>query len=133
MRNWFRAQPARTDNTDAADAYVEGRVDERRTAGVEPEVITRPSRTEIDLAYERGRARGRGARRGSPLLALRVLVLVVVGGASIYLAVRTGSFSSGGALVDQKLNTAAHAVDAPIKNAAEATGAALQKAGNSLK
>ena len=133
MRNLFRAQPDIIDNTGTANAAIEGRVDERRPVDVGSATPVRPNRAEIDLAYERGRARERGARRGSPILALLVLVLVVAGGASIYLAAKTGSFSSGGALVDQKLDTAAHTVSAPLKNAAEATGAALQKAGQSLK
>ncbi len=133
MRNVFRAQPASIDNANTANAPIEGRADERRTVNVEPGTPTRPNRAEIDLAYERGRARGRATGRGSPILTFLILIMVVAGGALIYLAARTGSFSSGGAVVDQKLETAAHAVNAPLKNAAETTGAALQKAGQSLK
>ena len=133
MRNWFRAQRAGIDNTDKAEAYREGGVDERRRVDGEPETAARNNRAQIDLAYERGRARGRGARRGSPLMSLLVVVLVAAGAALIYLAVRNGSFSNGGAVVDQSLNTVAHAVNAPLKGAAKTTGEALQNAGNSLK
>ena len=133
MRNLFRAQPVRNVDTDTVDAQIEDRLDERRAGDVEPHKLAHANRAEIDLAYERGRARGRAAGRGSPILTVLVLILVVAGAASIYLAAKTGSFSSGGALVDQKLDTAAHALNAPLKNAAETTGSALQKAGQSLK
>lgn len=133
MTNWFRAPHTRTEDSDTVGARKDGRVEERHEVVVEPATTARSHRAEIDLAYERGRARERGVRRGSPILAFLVLLLVVAGGALIYLAVQNGSFSSGGAVVDQKLDTAAHAVNAPLKNAAETTGAALQNAGNSLK
>ena len=130
MRNIFRAQPSRIVDTDTVDAKIEDRVDERRAGDLEAHKIAHANRAEIDLAYERGRARGRAAGRGSPILTALVLILMVAGAVSIYLAAKTGSFSSGGALVDQKLDTAAHAVNAPLKNAAETTGSALQKGAN---
>ena len=130
MRNWFRTQPAGIATPDTVEAYREGRVDERRNLEVAPATATRASRAEIQAAYERGRAQRRGV---SPLLSLVMLIAVVVAGALIYLAVRNGSFSNGGAVVDNGLDKVAQTVDAPIKNAAENTGAALQKAGDKLK
>jgi flagellin-like protein len=125
------------------EAYREGRREQRRldeTAPVAgaPAVAGAPiarhaSQAEIDAAYERGRARSRRSRGASPLLTLVVLIAVVVAGAFIYLAIRNGSFSSGGAVVDQKLDQVAHTVNAPIKNAAITTGSALQNAGEHLK
>jgi len=134
--NPFRTQPVGVDTTDNVEAYREGRADERRgveTATVVTPATTRASRAEIEAAYERGRARGRRPRRASPLLTLVVLVAVVVAGAMIYLAIQNGSFSSGGAVVDRKIDQVQQTVDAPIKNAAITTGSALQKAGQRLK
>jgi flagellin-like protein len=133
VRNWFRTQAAGVvDSPDTAEAYREGRVDERRRVDAAP-VQAHASRAEVDSAYERGRARGRRHRGASPLLTLVVLLAVLVAGAMIYLAVQNGSFSSGGAVVDHKLDQVARTVDAPIKNAAITTGSALQKAGERLK
>jgi len=128
VRNWFRTQPVGVAAPDTVEAYREGRVDERRR--LEPATATRASRAEIQAAYDRGRARRRSA---SPLVSLVMLIAVVVAGAFIYLAVRNGSFSNGGAVVDNSLDKVAQTVDAPLKNAAENTGAALQKAGQKLK
>ncbi len=133
MKNWFRPQRESVEEADLVDARTEARPVERHTVVVDSKAPEHAHRAELDLAYERGRARERQSRRGSPMLALVGLLLVVTAGALIYLAVKTGSFSSGGAVVDQGLDKAAHAVNAPIKNAAESTGAALQNAGRSLK
>ena len=132
MWNPFRTQPVGVDTTDNVEAYREGRADERRRVETAP-AATRTSRAEIEAAYERGRARGRRPRRASPLLTLVVLVAVLVAGAMIYLAIQNGSFSSGGAVVDRKIDQVQQTVDAPIKNAAITTGSALQKAGQRLK
>ena len=139
MRNWFRrqamTQPAVVDTASPTEAYREGRVDERRRIDGAPTAaaVAAPSRRDLNAAYERGRDRERSRHRGSPFLSLLVLLAVVIAGAFIYLAIRNGSFSSGGAVVDRSLDQAAHTVDAPIKNAAIKTGDALQKAGQDLK
>jgi flagellin-like protein len=136
VRNLFRTQPVGVDTTDNVEAYREGRADERRrveTAPVVAPAATRAGRAEIEAAYERGKARGRRRRGASPLLTLVVLLAVVVAGAMIYLAIQNGSFSSGGAVVDRKIDQVQQTVDAPIKNAAITTGSALQKAGQRLK
>ena len=135
MRNLFRTQPVGVDTTDNVEAYREGRVDERRRVETAPAapVGKRASGADIEAAYERGRARGRRRRGFSPLLTLVVLLAVFVAGAMIYLAVQNGSFSSGGAVVDRKIDQVQQTVDAPIKNAAITTGSALQKAGERLK
>jgi len=64
---------------------------------------------------------------------LVVLLAVFVAGVLIYLAIQNGSFSNGGAVVDNKIDQVEQTVDAPIKNAAINTGSALQKAGQRLK
>jgi hypothetical protein len=131
MKNWFRDRSDTVDTTDSAVAYREGRVDERRR--VAPEAVVTSGRAEINAAYERGRDHERRRRRGSPIFGLVVLCAIVVAGGLIYLAVRHGSFTGGGAAVDRSLDSVARTVDAPIKNAAEKTGEALQKAGRQLK
>jgi len=140
VRNWFRRHAGAVGTVAAAEAYHEGRVDERRR--LEDAPVTAPrtiagapaaTRAELDAAYERGRARRRRPRGVSPLFTLVVLIALVVAGALIYLAVQQGSFSGGGAVVDQKLDQVAKTVDAPIKNAAIRTGSALQNAGERMK
>ena len=138
MRNPFRPQTAAAVDPVAAEGYREGRVDERRrlaTEGVAAPGAAAAKRADIERAYQRGRDReaSRRVRRGSPVLSLIVLLAVVIAAGFIYLAVRHGSFSSGGAVIDNSLDNAAHTVDAPIKNAAVTTGAALQRAGEKLK
>jgi len=135
VRNLFRTQPVGVDTGDNVEAYREGRADERRRVETPPVApnTKRASGAEIEAAYERGRARGRRRRGPSALLTLVVLVAVFVAGVMIYLAIQNGSFSSGGAVVDRKIDQVQQTVDAPIKNAAINTGAALQKAGQRLK
>ncbi len=118
MRNWFHPHPVTVDGDPVA-------------AGV----LTAPTKADIDTAYQQGRDRERAKHRhrGSPAVGLLVLLAVVIAAGFIYLAVRHGSFSSGGAVIDRNLDTAAHAVNAPIKNAAVTTGEALQRAGEKLK
>jgi flagellin-like protein len=120
------------------EAYHEGRREQRRLDEAAPAVAgaavaRHASPAEIEAAYERGRARGRRPRGASPLLTLVVLLAVFVAGAMIYLAVQNGSFSNGGAVVDQKIDQVQKSVDAPIKNAAITTGDALQRAGQRMK
>lgn len=139
MRNPFRTEPtAAAVDPVAAEGYREGRVDERRHLAAEGVVApgaAAATKAELDTAYERGRdrERARRSRRGSPVLSLMVLLAVVIAAGFIYLAVRHGSFSNGGAVIDHDLDTAAHTVNAPIKNAAVTTGEALQRAGEKLK
>jgi flagellin-like protein len=136
VRKWFRTQPAGVDTTpEAVEAYREGRADERQRMDSAPigAPAARARRAELEAAYERGRVRGRPRRGASPLLTLVLLLAVVVAGVMIYLAIQNGSFSNGGAVVDQKLDQVAKTVDAPIKNAAITTGSALQDAGQRLK
>ena len=59
--------------------------------------------------------------------------MVVIGAVLIYFAIQNGSFSSGGAVIDQKLSNAAATVQAPIRGAADKAGTALQNAGSNLK
>jgi hypothetical protein len=56
-------------------------------------------------------------------------MVVIFGALMLYLAASHGSFSQGGAVVDQSLSRAA----APIKGAEDRAGSALEKAGGKLK
>jgi Tfp pilus assembly protein FimT len=86
-----------------------------------------------DDAYDRGRRDERARRRGSPLMTFVLLIVVAIGAVLIYFAIQNGSFSRGGAVVDQKLSNAAATVQAPIRGAADTAGTALENAGSHLK
>ncbi len=136
MPSWFQKRvvaPGGVEPATEVEAYREGRIDERDQ--VRHSLVSEPvaDRRALDEAYDRGRREERLRRRGSPLLSLLVLIVVIIGGLMIYLAVRNGSFSSGGAVVDRDLSRAAQTAQAPIKDAADKTGDALQSAGQSLK
>jgi flagellin-like protein len=118
------------DNTAEAEGYREGRIDEERHLQREGRV--RPTGAVVDDTVGPRRV-VRVRRRGSPLLALLVLIAVVFAGVMIYLAVQNGSFSSGGAVLDNSLAKAKDSVQAPIDNARERTGEALEKAGRDIK
>ena len=125
MRSWFR-RPLVTDpstvQADGLEAYKEGRADEH--------VRVQRSGVQVDRAvtdaYERGRREEGLRRRGSPIMALITIVLVVIALAVLYLAIRTGSFSGAGAVLDNLIQTPAHA-------AAEKAGSALESAGQTIK
>jgi hypothetical protein len=131
MRSWFDRRVVTADGVDSAEpleAYKEGRQDERRRVERDGSIAT-VGKADIDRAYNRGRADERQRHRGSPLLTLLVLVAVLIGAGLVYLAVRNGSFSQGGAVVDQSLSSA----QAPLRGAAAKAGDALQNAGQNLK
>lgn len=107
-----------------------------RPATTDPAVVVAPSDLDGQLkdAYERGRRDEHGRRR--PRFGLFGLILVVgaaLGALFIVVAVRQGSFTAGGAVVDNKLSQAASPVTSTIGNVAAQTGSALQNAGQNLK
>jgi hypothetical protein len=127
MNNTLDGDGVREPATARADvAYREGRVDER-------DRVDAATTVGADSAYDRGRRDERARRRGSPLLTLLLLIVVAIGAVLIYFAIQNGSFSSGGAVVDQKLSNAAAKVQAPLRGAADSAGTALQNAGSDLK
>lgn len=107
-------------------AYHEGRLHERRR-------IDHAGTVSANEAYVRGRRDERVRRRGSPLLTFILLIVVAIGAVLIYFAIQNGSFSGGGAVIDQKISSAAEKVQAPIRGAADKAGTALQNAGTDLK
>ncbi|HEY7853263.1 MAG TPA: hypothetical protein VIB82_09830, partial [Caulobacteraceae bacterium] len=90
-------------------------------------------RGDIHDAYKEGRRDERRRRRGSPLLSFIILLIVVAAGVLFYLAVRNGSFQSGGAVVDNSISTVSERATAPVRNAADKAGTALENAGQNLK
>ena len=88
---------------------------------------------ETDRAYVAGRRDERKRRGFSPLVGFLLLLVIAIGAVLIYLAVTRGSFSAGGAVVDNSLSTATAKVAAPVHNAADKAGDALQNAGSNLK
>ena len=134
MTSWFGRRPARPlDGPAPTEAYREGQLDERAARGDRLANEPAVARGAIDDAYDRGRLDERRRRRGSPVLGLLVAVVVLVGALMLYLAARNGSFSSGGAVVDRNLTTAAQKAEAPLRGAADKAGNALQNAGQDLK
>jgi hypothetical protein len=130
MRSWFGRRLATdpgalsTDGLPAngLDAYREGRADERQRLQKDGVQVDRAASD----AYDRGRRDERLRHRGSPLLALITIVLVVIAVAIIFLAIKTGSFSNAGAVIDNLIQTPVHA-------AADKAGSALETAGQSIK
>ena len=115
---------------DQVEAYKEGRQDERQR--VDPSDV-KVRKGELDDAYAKGRRDERRRRRGSPLLSFIVFLIVVAAGVLFYLAVRNGSFASGGAVVDNSISNVSERATAPVRNAADKAGNALENAGQSLK
>ncbi len=80
-----------------------------------------------------GRREERLRHRGHPMLALAVGVVAVAGAAVIALAAHEGSFSRGGAVVDQKLQAAASQAQTAGQTAAVQTGQAIRNAGATIQ
>jgi len=135
MRSWFARRPVTpngADGSETVEAYREGRRDENARVARDG-APDRTARTDLNEAYQRGRRDERARRRGSPLLSFLVLVVVLIGAGLIYLAVRNGSFSNGGAVVDRSLSRVTQTAQAPILGAEDTAGNVLQNAGQNLK
>ncbi|HZC16958.1 MAG TPA: hypothetical protein VE309_09355 [Caulobacteraceae bacterium] len=107
-----------------------------RAATAQPVAAIDPATSDaaIKRAYDHGRLDERSRRRGGfgPLGLIFVLA-AVIGVVLIVFAVREGSFSAGGAVVDNKLGQATSSVAPAIDNAASKTGTAMETAGQDLK
>jgi hypothetical protein len=103
---------------------------------VQPVAVVDPKTYDADMrrAYDHGRLDERSRRRGGfgPLGFILVLI-AAVGVILVVFAIREGSFSAGGAVVDNKLVQATSGVAPAIDNAASRTGTALETAGQNLK
>jgi hypothetical protein len=98
--------------------------------------VERVHEADLERAYEKGRMDERLRHRSHPILAALLFVAAVVGVGMIYLAAHEGSFSRGGAVVDQKLATAADKTQVASQDAAVAAvnaGQTVQDAGQTLR
>jgi hypothetical protein len=132
MTSWFGSRNPKGPTTadDRLEAYKDGRQDEHQRVDT-PDA--KDHRGDIHDAYKEGRRDERRRRRGSPLLSFIILLIVVAAGVLFYLAVRNGSFQSGGAVVDNSISTVSERATAPVRNAADKAGTALENAGQNLK
>jgi hypothetical protein len=130
MRSWLGRRlatdpaipPVDSLRANGVEAYKEGRADERQRLQRDGVQVDRAAGD----AYERGRRDERLRRRGSPFLAIVTLILVVIAVGILFLAAKTGSFSSAGAVIDGFIQRPVHA-------AADKAGTALENAGQSIK
>lgn len=99
----------------------------KRRAVAEGQTETRPVEPAVAAAYQRGRKDERASRRRSPLLAMTLVAVALVGGASLVLAAREGSFRDGGAVMDAGVGVAAREAGPALKEGARQAGAGLRK------
>ncbi len=87
-------------------------------------------------AFEKGLRQGRLTERARhhrhPLLKLTLIMVGLAGAAILALAAHEGSFSRGGAVVDQNLAVAADNAQVGAAEAAAKAGRAVKTAGDSL-
>jgi hypothetical protein len=88
---------------------------------------------DLRAAYDRGRLDERRARKRHPLGMTLMILAAAVGGVVLALAVKEGSFSRGGDIVDHNLAAATDQAEPAVRNAASDAGQALKDAGRSLK
>ena len=79
-------------------------------------------------AYERGRRDERARRRKSPFLVIGLVLVAAIGGVSLVLAAREGSFRDGGAMMDAGVTKAAKEAGPALQRAADEAGEGLRKA-----
>jgi hypothetical protein len=116
-------------------AYQQGRVDARKD--VNERGLLQDRDTAVRRAYDRGRRDERAARhprrRGSPVLTTVLVLAAAAGAFVVYLGVSQGSFSRGGQVVDQNLNSASSTASGAVQNTVNRAGDALENAGQQLK
>jgi len=132
MRSWFSRRTSPTAEPAPIDAYKEGRIDERDRLARNGQG-TRATRSEIDAAYDRGRREEGLRRRGHPFITLLLVILSLAAIGMIYLAVKTGSFASAGAVIDGALSSSAQRAASPVTGAENTAGTVLENAGQNLK
>ncbi len=105
-------------------------------AAAQPVAVVDPKSYDADMrrAYDHGREVERSRRRGGfGPWGFILLLVAAIGVMLVVFAIREGSFSAGGAVVDNKLVQATSSVTPAIDNAASKTGTALESAGQNLK
>jgi hypothetical protein len=84
-------------------------------------------------AYAQGRRDEHIRHRGHPFIALLLLLAAGAAGFVAYLAVREGSFTGAGQVLDRNIATATTTAGQATQQASGRAGAALQNAGAHLK
>ena len=116
MKTWFDRRKARPDGAAATDSAP---------ARESLAMIRDPVWKE---GYDRGRRDERARRRRSPLLVLAMVLVAIIGGVSLVLAVREGSFREGGAMMDAGVSKAARETGPVLRRAADEASQGLRKA-----
>ena len=137
MRSWFnrrRAAPDPLPESELAAADPDStRAAVEHDAAIRDTAAHKSADRALREAYDRGRRDERARRPAFSLVSVAVLMAAIVGGGALYLAVKEGSFSQGGAVVDHSLSSASDKVQAPVRGAADRAGSALEHAGQNLK
>ena len=85
------------------------------------------TRAEVDAAYDKGRRDERARHRSHPILGLLVAIVALVGGAMLFLAVREGSFTEGGRVMDAQIAAASGQAQVASQDVAQTARARLHQ------
>jgi heme A synthase len=85
------------------------------------------TQADVDTAYEKGRRDERARRRGHPFLTLVVVLLALVGVATLFFAAREGSFAAGGQAMDVELAAATGQAQVASQNAVQSAREQLHR------
>lgn len=113
MPNWFRKRQTVAAHGHAPMAPVVGEAD-------------------LKAAYERGRIDEKKRHRRSPVLAIALVAVALVGGASLVLAAKEGSFRDGGAVMDSGARVAVREAVPTLKKGVDEAGQGLKKVQDKL-
>ena len=103
------------------------------TAATDGALTAKELQREVRDAYERGKRDQRKAQKNHPLLTLLIVLLAVLGVAVGVLALREGSFSGAGQVLDRGTSTARVEAREAALDAKDAAGEATQDAGAALQ
>ncbi len=98
-----------------------------------PRTAPAASKAELREAYQRGRRDERARRRRSTLIMLSLSVAALAGAGMLAVSVWQGSFSGGGAVVDQQIAYAADTAQPKLRAAAGDARKVLVRAGDEAK
>jgi hypothetical protein len=85
-------------------------------------------RAKINHAYDKGRSDEAKRHRSHPIINMALILIAAVGAVVVFYAVREGSFSRGGAVVDSKLATAASSAGPALAQAASTAVPKIEQA-----
>jgi|GEM_PF-876856 len=115
---------------------VDARVDaDDRTAAMNraADLDAKEARADIREAYDRGRKDERASRRRHPIFMTFLFVAAICGVVLVALAAVSGSFSRGGDVADQSLQSAVNTAEPQVRDAASQAGQSLRDAGQAAK